>query len=87
MEFPAAAFSRSRAMSDTDPVLESFFYRALDVALSVHRGERRFTDAVDIAWACAAGAGLCDYFGEDAIQDVLRRAFIGTPKTDARGTA
>ena len=60
--------------------LDLLYVRSCTLAERVCQGQLLFTDAVDMAYSAAEWAGLCDSWGEDAVQAELAAAFMGIPK-------
>jgi hypothetical protein len=63
--------------------LDLLHERCVTLAERVQAGELAFIDAVDMAYTAADFAGLIEHYGDDAVQEVLARAFIGARKDGA----
>jgi hypothetical protein len=62
--------------------LDLLHERCLTLVDRVQAGELPFIEAVDFAYSAACFAGLVETYGDDAIQQVLARAFCGARKDD-----
>jgi hypothetical protein len=60
--------------------LELFGVRCHELAQRVNAGGISFVDGVDMAYSAAVWSGLADDVGDDAVQKVLRDAFMGLRK-------
>jgi hypothetical protein len=73
-----------RDLGDKNPIainpLDLLHERCRTLVSRVQAGELPFIEAVDFAYSAACFAGLVDCYGDDAIQQVLARAFVGAPK-------
>jgi hypothetical protein len=63
--------------------LDLLYVRSCTLAERVCDGTLPFIDAVDMAYSAAEFTGLCDSWGDDAVQAVLADAFMQVPKVSA----
>jgi hypothetical protein len=56
--------------------LDLLYIRSCTLAERVCDGELPFIDAVDMAYSAAQFAGLCDSWGDEAVQAELAAAFM-----------
>jgi hypothetical protein len=59
-------------------LLDLFAVRCRVLAERINSGSISFIDAVDMAYSAAIWSGLADDLGDDAVQAVMRDAFMGT---------
>jgi hypothetical protein len=60
--------------------LDLLYVRSCTLAERVCDGELPFIDAVDMAYSATQFAGLCDSWGDEAVQAELAAAFMQVPK-------
>jgi hypothetical protein len=57
-----------------------FSDRCEQLALRVRAGQLPFIEAVDLAYSAAQWGGAVDALGDDRVQQVMARAFMGAPR-------
>jgi len=62
---------------DRDQRLDLFATRCRDQVERVNAGKVPFIESVDLLYSAAVWSGLLDDVGDDAVQAVMRDAFMG----------